>query len=494
MFKLELNSTHAHFAPNIWVTFQIALSLLLGSIAGTILLLDIPAKWEATLILAIGFAIILMVCNPKRVLLLTVAGIVPFYIGNDFFYRPQYLGEMHSVGFYAIDALVIGLLILLLARVATRQSKIRLFPRTTIPAIAWLTISALSVVNAKDVEIAAIQLIAMGRLFLIYLVVANSLEDEADVKWLTSGFLLGILCQGLIGSYQGITGNPIGLSFVGEPTVLFHYRAQGTIGHPNGYAMYLSATISFALILQFTRVRQLYKILAGIVLCVGGMGLIFSLSRGGWISVGVAFLLVLALAVHRKRLQVQTSVIISGATFLILLALILVQGNLIMSRLMTDDQGSAISRIAMASRAFSIIQDHPLSGVGLNNYSQSMVQYDEGSSGNGNRFIVHNSFLLIFAETGILGLVAFGWFLMSLLIQTSRVLTRAPNDLMWLAGLGTLSAFIALIVHNTVDYGLVASTQIFTLFWLLAAVVASLSQERDFEIYKSNAPVQPRHR
>jgi len=464
---------------------QFALSVLVGLLTGGSLLLDVPLKWKAACVVAMGFAVLLVVFNTKRVLLFTVTFAVPFYIGKDFFSHPEHIGELYAVGFGLTDAIVVGLLVLYLGRLVIRQAEIRLFPFTTIPALAWLVASAFAVVNARAIEVAAIQMITTGKLFLLYFVIANSVKDETDAKWPVGGSLLGVLCQALLGSYQGIAERPLGLSFLGEASQVFQmeigqslaYRPQGTIGHPNGYAMYLSATMPFPLALLFSKVRGLYKALAVIALGLGALGLIFSLSRGGWIGFVVVIITVLMLAVRRRQLKLHTALLMVGTTCLILLALTLSQRDLIVSRLTSDDRGSARSRIVLAKGALAIIQDHPLSGVGLNNYTFFMPQYDRASfEAWRGPAVVHNVFLLIFAETGLIGLVAFLWFLASLLIQAWRLVSRALNDTLWMTGVGILSAYIVLTLHNMVDYGLLASLQLFTQFWLLAGITAGLSR------------------
>jgi putative inorganic carbon (HCO3(-)) transporter len=470
---------------------QIALSVLVGFLGGGSILIDVPLKWRAAFIMALGFAVLLlMVRNTRRVLLLILTFVVPLYVGRDFFSRPEHVGELNAMGIYLIDVLVVVLLMIYLARLAIRQARVQFFAFTTVPALAWLVATGFSLANARDTDIAAIQMIAMGKLFLLYLVVANSVEDGEDVKWVVGGLFLGVLCQALLGSYQGITKHPLGLSFLGETPQLMQqrlgqrlvYRPQGTLSQPNDYAMYLSTAMPFALALLFSRVRRLYKAAAGIVLCVGVLGSVFSLSRGGWIDVVIGIAVVLMLASRRRRLKIHNSLLIAGAILSILLVLTISRQDLIVGRLTTDDKGSAFSRVVLAEGSLVIIQDYPLLGVGLNNYTLFMPQYDRASfqiwQGPA---VVHNIFLLITAETGLIGLAAFLLFLASLVIQAWRLVSRAPNDTLWMAGVGIFSAYIVLILHNMVDYALLANLQLFTQFWLLAGVAAGLSRELGHE-------------
>ena len=99
-----------------------------------------------------------------------------------------------------------------------------------------------------------IGLISMAKAFVLYLVVANSVEDSRDARWLMGGVLLALFFEALLGSYQGITGHYAGLSFLGEGSTVISYslgdsianRCEGTVCHPNGLAMYLNTSLPFA--------------------------------------------------------------------------------------------------------------------------------------------------------------------------------------------------------------------------------------------------------
>jgi putative inorganic carbon (HCO3(-)) transporter len=467
---------------------QFALSGLVGLLGGVTVLVDVPLKMKAAGLLAMALVVFLLrVSHPERILLFALAFTVPFFIGKDlegFLTREGHIGGFSAVGVHLTDVLAVALLLLHLGRPAARRARIRLTPLTTVPALVWLAVSALSLANAMDVGVAAVQLIGMGRLFLLYLAVSNSVGDEEDVGWVVAGLLLGLLSEALLGFYQGIVGRPLGLFFLGEDRVHQQrldqglvYRAQGTAGTPNGYAMYLVVTMSFALALLFLRGRRSYQAFAGVVLCAGIPALVFSLSRGGWISFVTVIVVTLVLASRRGRLKVRTLVLIACTACVVLFVISIVASDLIVSRLTSEDHGSAASRVELAEGAWRMIQDHPVLGVGLNNYTLLMPRYDWDSLQSwGRPAVVHNVYLLVTAETGIIGLVAFLWLLASVLSQAWLLVRRAPNDAVWMVGVGILCTCIALAVHNAVDYLLVFSWHIARQFWLLAGVGAGLGR------------------
>jgi O-antigen ligase len=441
---------------------------------GTVILSGLPLKWVIAVIAVVGLApIMLMVRNVKRVLLFGLAFIVPVSIGTGLppiLERLDHIGSWNTLDIQLIDILVLLLLMYHLARWMIGRVQIRFYPFTTIPAFAWLFACSLSIAVAREPDFSIILVGVMVKLWLLYIVVANSIEDAADIMWLTTALSLGVLLQGSLGIYQGIAGHTLGLYALGETPQLFYGRSLGTIGHPNGYGMYLAATMPLILALLFLKIHGFYKALAVAVLCVGMLGMVFSLSRGAWVAFILASIAVLVFTIRRNRQNLRIALVGAGSFILIFLLLILSQRDLITARLTskTADE-SALSRIPLAQTGIAIFLDYPVLGVGLNNYELIVPEYDPASSRGVT--MVHNGYLLIAAETGLVGMVTFLWFLVSLFIQAYRLISRAPNDIAWLAGVGAFSAFIVISIHNIVDYGMLATAPVFRLLWVFASII-----------------------
>jgi len=469
---------------------QFGLCLLVAVFSGGILLLGVPLKWEIAFMAALGTSVSMLVTgSPKRVLLFVVSVTVPIYFGKALVVSRGNGSVANGAGINLTDVLALALLLLLLAKLAIRQIEIHFFPLTTIPALAWLVLSSLSLLTARDGQLGLIQLMNMSKLLLFCWVIANSVRNEVDVTWVTTGVVLGVLFQALVGIYQGVTGHPLGLYFLTETSAVQQqqlteglvYRVQGTIGHPNSYAMYVTTGLPLALAFLFSAPRTQWKYPAIAALCLGCLALVFSLSRSAWVNSVVITSLVLALAVRRKRIGGRAAVLIAGTTSLVLLGLILLGPHIIRSRLTSSDLGSANSRITQAQTALAMIKGHPWVGVGLNNYVLVSPHYGAADFVSDKPVVVHNAFLLIAAETGLVGLTAFLSLLAILLIQAWRIVNRARTDTLWVAGVGVLSAFVALSVHSMVDYALLGSLQTITQFWLLAGLCAALIQHIDHD-------------
>ena len=465
------------------ITVQFALCLLIGTLVGEILLLNIPLKWEIAIFGVMGIAVFaLVVKNIKRILLFLLAFTVPIVFSKAFILSPERFSLAKGVGIDLSDVLVLILLLLFLAEMALRKIEISFFPWVTIPALVWLILSSFSLLAARDEILVVIQLIKMFKLLILCWTVALSIGNEVDVTFAITGLLLGMLFQAVIGIYQGVTGHPVGLGFLGEGITVMRQdlgeslvnRVQGTMGYPNSYALYLTTVIPVGLALLFSKARISLKVLMVMTLCLGVLALIFSLSRSAWITFMVTICIVFALAVRRKLVSLRAAVLVIGAICLALIGMVFFGPEMIINRFTGNDHGSAYSRIILAKTALAIIKDHPWVGVGLNNYALINLSYDPTA-----RHMVHNVYLLIAAETGLVGLMAFLGFLAVLQIQAWRIVNRAPNDTVWVAGVGIFCAFVAVVLMSGVDYSLLGSSQVTTLFGLLAGLSAALSQRMD---------------
>jgi O-antigen ligase len=155
-----------------------------------------------------------------------------------------------------------------------------------------------------------------------------------------------------------------------------------------------------------------------------------------------------------------------------------------------DDRGSAYSRITRAREAIAVIGDYPLLGVGLNNYALSVPRYDRDTTASWRTPpMVHNVYLLVAAETGLVGLAALAWFLTALGVQAWQFLGLAEGRTLWALAVSSVLAFVTLGLHGLVDYDLLGDVGLFRQFWLLAAVVAGFSSRPG---YQTNGVRKPR--
>ena len=315
-------------------------------------------------------------------------------------------------------------------------------------------------------------------LALNYLCMAACINSREDLETALMGISLCLIIQGAIGCVQFFlqnnfllfsTGHSAGETIeVGDPDGASSFiRVFGTVGKPNGYAMILAPLllISIALLpLKHSRGRFL-RILSVVL---GSLGLIYSASRGGWLSVAAALLVYGVIFIQQYK--GRRLLLLAGA-FLFFILAFAISGSVITERLDANDHNAANSRLPLMRVAAEMIKAHPLVGVGGNTYMDVMKQYVPSDYGNLYLYEVHNGYLLVFAEMGLIGFVALLLLLRSLYREGRGAMQCADEALLAALGLGFILVLVQVSVHMLVEMYFVKMTlcMLFTLAGILTA-------------------------
>jgi O-antigen ligase len=98
---------------------------------------------------------------------------------------------------------------------------------------------------------------------------------------------------------------------------------------------------------------------------------------------------------------------------------------------------SLIMRINYWFEALKIIKIAPWTGVGLGNFNLVFARY------------AHNSYLQLWAETGILGIVSFLWLIIAVFKSAVKNINIASNKKLII---GLISANAVFLIHNLIDF------------------------------------------
>jgi putative inorganic carbon (HCO3(-)) transporter len=324
-------------------------------------------------------------------------------------------------------------------------------PASLILALApYMVVVALSVVVASDVGLYARGLVLMGQMFLLYVYLIGTVKTREDVRFVVCWLLCGLVCEGLIIALSATGGGFDAAGFTVR-TETFEEdfgtasRFAGTVGSPILAAAYFEMLLAPALAILGTTLGRHYKTLAVLGLALGAIALVGTFSRGGWLAAALSLTIVYFLLWRRKKLSPAVPVVL----FLLLSTLALVFHENIGRRLTGDDRGSAHSRVPLMMMAWQIINDRPTLGVGANNYTQALAPRTP-EFGNEWLFTVHNQYLLVWAETGVVGLATYLWFLLSTIRRGWQAWKRADPVLAPLA-LGFTAALMGQMIHMQVD-------------------------------------------
>lgn len=245
------------------------------------------------------------------------------------------------------------------------------------------------------------------------------------------------------------------------------------MGHANALAHFMEMTLPLALAITLSRLPNQLRAVATIVFGLGLLGLYMTLSRGGWGAALFGFAIVLLgnqqWRRKRERPRMVVYTLLTGLAALLIVTLLL---PTLIARISQFTEMSWLFRLRTYDIAMQIARDHPLFGVGANNYLQVSAPYSEGILFAWPDAIVHNVYLLVLSETGIVGLMGFLVFLLATW-RLARRLIRDPDHLKSTIALGVWGGICALLIHSMLGW-LFRYDPIFTLFWFYIGLLIAL--------------------
>lgn len=360
----------------------------------------------------------------------------------------------------AANSLAVGLGVLALARRVVRRQP--LFPAS--PGWAYslfLLVCLLSIPGSFDTVAAVKEWARLASGLAIYLLVAEVVHDEYDVRTVVVAIFVSSLIPLAMAWTQRLLGG--GFFFPGFVGTQFAFRPQGTFAHPAMLGNYLVLLITLAAALYFslpsraaprTPVARVLLILWAIV--AGGC-LILTLARAQWLEMLLAAL-ILGL-VKRRRLALGALLVTGG----LLLAV-----PLLRERLLASD--SVVWRLDLWQAGLQIAWPPTLWGRGLASSPWLLNQYLPTVETH-----PHNDYLKMMIELGIVGLLAYGFWLLSIVEHAWRAHRRAlqasaeHQDIAW-RSLALFSVIIAAAVVSVV-HSYVGNTAVQWYLWAVVALV-----------------------
>lgn len=321
------------------------------------------------------------------------------------------------------------------------------WPRLTllVPLLAYFFAALISVVQARFPNLALSYPIQLARIILVFLAVAKVATQERGEHAVLTGLILGLTLQA-------------GYAVVARAGGAL--QTGGSLGHQNmlGFVSHMALMPAFALLLSGRRQGlALLGVLAGVTV------VILTVSRATIVLAGFGLVLTLLLSLalrftgHKALISVFGLVLLAGSVPLAKASLdrrLATQGSTFLAE---DSERSAFARAArdmMSSKPMGIGPNHYVFIANTEGYSvRAGVNW---ASGNRNAN-VHNSYLLVGAESGYLGLVT-----MLILIGSAIWLAfsgafrnrRQPGADV-LIGLGC--ALVAVALHGLLEWMFVVS-------------------------------------
>jgi O-antigen ligase len=144
----------------------------------------------------------------------------------------------------------------------------------------------------------------------------------------------------------------------------------------------------------------------------------------------------------------------------------------VIARVTFRAQGMVNPRLDLMKVSLSMVRNHPFRGVGLNRFENVMAHYDASGITNVIAHPVHNIYLLIGAETGLVSLVLFLMAGGILTFFSFSVLRRGEDEMVRITGIAGMLSCVGIAVSGLFDYAL-RQEPVLGMLVLVAALVVT---------------------
>jgi len=375
-------------------------------------------------------------------------------------------------GFPSIAKVYVPLMVLLLGIHWLQYQRRPWLPVTGLLVLAIFSlVLLLSFFYAHDNQAVAAGFLQYSKNLTIALLLALLASSTTSLRLVLWGIIAGALFLGALSIIKFLTGN-VANDFGGFAQAKVAMRSQvlwvrhsGPIHDPNHFAQILLIAVPISIERMFSETKWLLKYAAGCALLLSIFTIVMTFSRGALVALAIlTFIAFYTLKAYRKWLIV-------GILLSVVVALPLLPDGYI-DRIYSvapaiglevevsqSADSSTSSRIGLMKTAWNMFLDHPLLGVGYNNflahYQEYALRYDLRRGGGD--ISAHTLYLEIAAEGGLIGLLSFGlllFYLGRVSHQGWRTMKQAgfSSDANMVAGIamGLLAYLMAAIwLHNS---------------------------------------------
>ena len=268
-----------------------------------------------------------------------------------------------------------------------------------------------------------------SKIAIMVFAIAWMVREEKQFAILANMIVIAGIAIGLV----ALNNKANGIGLVEGTRVTIARDIRSVLGDPNDQALVLSFPISFAAGLALTTGRSMFVRCLGVVgYFVIASAIIATQSRGGLLAI-------LAVSGVFGLYKIKSKLLLIGLGMIALVGLLAMAGISDRSSGGAGESGideSAAGRLYAWQAAFGMANTHPLTGVGLNNFTSNYFFYSP--HWDGMNHAVHSTWFGVLAETGYVGLIVF----IILTVKLVSGMRRLVNNLLPLYQQGKCSAVI----------------------------------------------------
>lgn len=337
-----------------------------------------------------------------------------------------------------------GLIGFLLIWIVLRGLPFKKIKSISYPLILFIFALALSTIFSRNMLISIKELykyISGILLFLITISLSDKYKNLVIQGIIFSGTIISILAI-----YQYLFGFQHLLNYLARQKIsdsfILDYVSRRRVFFPFVTPNILAGYLAMIIPLTLTSRRRDWFI---IPLCIA---LLLTKSLGAFLAILLAIVIYFSL---QGRLQKRKVLFLLGLLLVIVLVFI---ARTTTQKQHTQPIFSTLMRLSYWRDTLRIIKASPWVGVGLGNFNLAQSRY------------AHNSYLQIWAEMGILGIISFLWLIM-IVFKSALQIIKEPASKTQLIGIITASAVF--LLHNFFDFSLFLP-EVALIWWIITGL------------------------
>jgi len=397
-----------------------------------------------------------------------------------------------SINFYISDAILCILILPWVCKLLLRQEKLFFPALCYIPLVYFGWTGFSSLMWAVSPHLSFFEWVRQFFYFFSLVYIINNITSIRHVRWIIFTLTVAILMQASIALiafqfqtsdylFSGLyrerteTGSKphVGPSYVSEEKPDSgdrSVRSRGTFAHSANAAYYFEYLVPLMLLLSFSHNNLRRRLIYISCFIIGCTALILTFSRSGFVGLLFGIGVALFLAQRRNllsRLQLTRLVVVAIICFCIL--------SPIVYNHLTLRPESFRFRFGLLETGIEILLKQPIFGVGLNNSSiaDERFQPKRYTDGTWEVEVIHNHYLIIAIETGMVGFVLYFSFF-GLIMRRAWQCAKSPDQFIATFSLGMLGSLASIALHNMGDpFG---GHTLHAMLWLYAGLILALQR------------------
>jgi len=331
--------------------------------------------------------------------------------------------------------------------------------------IVWSLISTTVAIDAESARQGPARFIVD---VLFFMAVLTTVKTPRDFRFLIMCIAAALIGQSILALIQfKFIGFTVGV--IDEVRTYMWWRAKGTYRHPNHlgmtYVILLPIVIRGIITALGSKDKKLLYVCTAATL-LGGIGILTTYNRGAWVAFVVGMSVMLSLDLIGSNIRIKRfarALILAG---MIIGAVGMIEfGDFIMTRMFASDQEEILEgRERLQEEGFEVMMAHPVFGVGYaNEQLYARVSF------------VHNVYILIGSETGLIGL---GLFMLFLFKYGRLIIRGCRSKIVYIKNFahGLVASLVGFMVASIPgpDFWINDGVQIY--FWTSVALMVILIQ------------------